>query len=96
MAFFVNFLNPPFHTDSHSCIHVGGPVASIGGPVPSDRAYRAIHNTIHGHRIFLIVPEVEKMEIANMKNYVMRKLKIEKLKNWRLHAWVGKPMKEMW
>ena len=33
MAFFVKFLNPPFQTDSHPCIRIGGPVAYIGGPV---------------------------------------------------------------
>ena len=33
MAFFVKFLNPPFKTDSHPCIRIGGPVDRIGGPV---------------------------------------------------------------
>ena len=32
MAFFVKFLNPPFHTDSHPYIRIGGPIAYIGGP----------------------------------------------------------------
>ena len=33
MAFSANFSNPPFHTDSHPCIRVGGPADCIGGPV---------------------------------------------------------------
>ena len=33
MAFQSNFRIPPFHTDSHPCIRIGGPVAYIGGPV---------------------------------------------------------------
>ena len=34
MAFFLsNFWIPPFQTDSHPCIRIGGPVACIGGPV---------------------------------------------------------------
>ena len=27
------FWIPPFHTDSHPCIRIGGPVDCIGGPV---------------------------------------------------------------
>ena len=33
MFFSPNFRIPPFHTDSHPCIRIGGPVAHIGGPV---------------------------------------------------------------
>ena len=33
MAFLSNFRMPPFHTDSHTCIRIGGPIAYNGGPV---------------------------------------------------------------
>ena len=29
------FWIPPFHTDSHPCFRIGGPVAYIGGPASS-------------------------------------------------------------
>ena len=30
MAFFVKSVNPLFHTDSHPCVRIGGPVDCIG------------------------------------------------------------------